>query len=430
MYKRVGKPVIFFTVIIIAVITWLAIFGVAWQNGDTRTVWIAGAQDIRFGIDIKGGIDVTFTPPKGTSVSKSDMDKATKIINTRLDNENILDRDVYTDYTNHHIIVRFPPKAGESSFNPEEEIKQLGSMAQMVFKSADYNNGASIVTGKDVKSSAVKVDSSGSYYVELTLNSSGVKAFDKATKYLHDNNKDLSIYMDNKEIETAGVDAEIDNGQAIIQGGFTAKTAKNLSDLINAGSLPFALQTDNFSTIAPTLGQSALQVMVWAGILAFILICLFMIFYYRLPGFIACIALVGHIAGTLLFISIPHITLTLPGIAGIILSIGMGVDCNVITFERVKEELRLGKTLDGAIDAGFDRSFSAIFDGNVTVIIVGVILWFMGSATVKSFGYTLIVGVIFNFIMGIIASRFMLRSISRFTAFRKNTLYTTRRAEA
>jgi preprotein translocase subunit SecD len=415
VYKRVGKPVIFFTVIVIAVITFFTVVMV---------------KDIRFGIDIKGGIDVTFTPPAGTAVSTNDMNKAIKIINTRLDNQNILDREVIPDYTHKRIIVRFPPKAGEKTFDPEQEIKDLGSMAQLVFKSTSYNNNANIITGKDVKSAAAKVDSTGAYYVELNLYSSGVKAFDAATKALYANKGNLVIFMDNKQIESAGVDAEIDNGSAVIQGGFTASSAKNLADTINAGSLPYALVTNNFSTIAPTLGQSALQVMVWAGLVAFILICLFMIFYYRLPGFIAIIALVGHIAGTLLFIKIPGITLTLPGIAGIILSIGMGVDCNVITFERVKEELRLGKTLDGAIDAGFDRSFSAIFDGNVTVIIVGAILWFMGSATVKSFGYTLMVGVIFNFIMGIIASRIMLRSVSRFHAFRKNTLYTTRRAES
>jgi protein-export membrane protein SecD len=148
-----------------------------------------------------------------------------------------------------------------------------------------------------------------------------------------------------------------------------------------------------------------------------------MILYYRIPGLIACVALCGHIAGTLLCISIPQITLTLPGIAGIILSIGMGVDANVITAERIKEELRLGKTLDGAIDAGFSRSFSAIFDGNITVFIVGILLLILGSASVQSFGYTLIIGVIFNFIMGITFSRLMLKSMSKFRGMRNIFLF-------
>jgi protein-export membrane protein SecD len=149
--------------------------------------------------------------------------------------------------------------------------------------------------------------------------------------------------MDNKRIEHAQVYAEISNGQGQISGGFTAATAQALADKINAGSLPFSLTTNNYSSISPTLGKTALNTMVWAGMVAFILICLFMVIYYRLPGLFACIALVGHLAGTLLAISWPQFTLTLPGIAGVILSIGMGVDCNIITFERIKEELRLGK---------------------------------------------------------------------------------------
>ena len=167
--------------------------------------------------------------------------------------------------------------------------------------------------------------------------------------------------MDSTEITSPTVDSVISSGNAIIQNPasnpMSITDAQNLANSINAGALPFKLVTDNYSTISPTLGASALQVTVMAGIIAFILICLFMILYYRIPGLIACIALCGHVAGTLLCISIPQITLTLPGIAGIILSIGMGVDANVITAERIKEELRLGKTLDGAIDAGFHVAF-------------------------------------------------------------------------
>ena len=203
----------------------------------------------------------------------------------------------------------------------------------------------------------------------------------------------------------------------------TAEETKKLANQINAGSLPFKLVTDNYGTISPTLGQNALRVTIIAGIIAFILVCLFMILYYRLPGVIACIALLGDIAGSLLCISIPQYTLTLPGIAGIILSIGMGVDANIITGERIKEELRVGKTLDGAIDAGFENSFSAIFDGNITVIIVGLLLMIFGSGSVNSFGFTLIIGVIFNFIMGVTVSRLMLKSISKFPALRKNFLF-------
>lgn len=195
--------------------------------------------------------------------------------------------------------------------------------------------------------------------------------------------------------------------------------------------------------------------MVLAGIIAFSIVSLFMIFYYRLPGFVAVIALIGQVAGSLAAISgyfsfIPSFTLTLPGMAGIVLSIGMGVDANVITNERIKEEIRSGRTIDGAIARGSSDSFWAIFDGNITVMIVAIILmgvfgppsglwatilspilrWFPASTTgaIYSFGYTLFVGIIFNFLMGMTASRLMLRSVARFKFLRKPWLLGGERA--
>jgi protein-export SecD/SecF family membrane protein len=422
VYQRVGKPVIFFTVIIIAAIAYLAMFGIAFKQGDTRNVIIAGAQDIRKGIDLNGGVDVTFTPATTAHITQSDLQKAETIINSRLDNLNVLDREVYLG-SNNTIIVRFPWKSDEKNFDPESAIQELGSMAQLEFKCTTFNSGNTFLTGKDVDKASVQVEN-GDYEVALSLKSAGVKKFADGTQNAYTNQSQIVIYMDGKQISSAGVDnGAITGGQATISGGFTADQAKSLAQQINAGSLPFSLKTDNYSTISPTLGKNALSVMLMAGLVAAILIGLFMILYYRLPGFIACIALVGHVAGTVLMVTMFHITLTLPGIAGIILSIGMGVDCNIITAERIKEELRNGKTLDGSIDSGFKRSFSAIFDGNVTVFIVGAILYFLGSATVKSFGYTLVWGVVFNLVMGMVASRLMLKSISKFKFAHNRVLY-------
>jgi preprotein translocase subunit SecD len=431
VFKHVGKPVVFFTIIIIAALTCLTYFGIVTTSGDTRNVWVAGIHDIRWGIDINGGVNVTFTPAAGAKKTAENMTKAKNMIASRLDNLAITDRVLTVDSKN-NIIVQIPWQASDKTHDPEAVIKELGSMAQLVFKSDEYNSGADIITGSDVKSASVGTDSGNgnAYIVSLKLNDSGISKFGAATKDLYAKyqssnqaNGWLDIYMDGKRIEHAQVEGEIPGGDCQISGGFTADSAQALADKINAGSLPFSLTTNNYESISPTLGKTALNVMLLAGLVAFILICLFMMVYYRLPGFIACIALIGHVAGTVLAISWPGFTLTLPGMAGIILSIGMGVDCNIITFERIKEELRNGKTLDGAIDSGFERSFTAIFDGNVTVVIVGIILWAMGSASVKSFGYTLVWGVVFNFVMGIIASRIMLKSVSRFPSFRKNGLY-------
>ena len=193
------------------------------------------------------------------------------------------------------------------------------------------------------------------------------------------------------------------------------------------------------------MGTGALDVMVYAGIAAFILICLFMVIKYRLPGFVAVFALTLQVACQLLALSVPQFTLTLPGIAAVILSIGMGVDANVIAAERIRDEFKKGKTIDGAIDSGFKNSLSAIIDGNVTIIIVALVL--MGAfgtpdsflakifsplmslfgtqitGSIYSFGYTLLVGTIFNLIMGVWASKLMLKSVSQFSFLRKPWLY-------
>lgn len=421
-------------VVIIAIITYLSVAGYSYSYGDNTVSVIKGAQEMRFGIDIRGGVDVTFRPPTNYKATHAEMDAATAVLRTRLDSKHITDSEIYTDYRNQRIIVRFPWRSDQKNQDPESAIQELGAMAELSFKAPD---NTVIMTGKDVQSAKAEYSQQDNQYlVLLTLKNSGKSKFTDAVKKYYQ--KTLSIYMDNTVISSPTMNIDPSTltgqlGQATIEGSssnpFTATSAQALADKINAGALPFALETDNYQTISPQLGQDALQVMLMAGVVAAILIVLFMLIYYRLPGFVACIALTGHVAGTLLAISIPQFSLTLPGIAGIILSIGMGVDCNIITAERIKEELRFGKTLDGAVDAGFQRSFAAIFDGNVTVVIVGLILYFLGSASVKSFGYTLVVGVVFNFLMGIIASRLMLKSISRFGFARKDVLYNGRAAK-
>lgn len=417
-----GKPVIFILVIVIAAISVLAVFGIGFSSGDTSTSIIKGAQDIRFGIDIKGGVDVVFTPPAGTAVTEDQMRGAVERLNQRLDDLKISDREVWPDYKSNRIEIRFPWQSGTTTQDPEEAIKELGSMAQLSFKDAD---GKVLLTGSDVAKAEAQPDQeNGQYCVSLTFSKEGTTKFADATKA--NIGKAISIYMDDKLVSSPTVQSEITSGAAVINTpttGMPVDEAKTLANKINAGSLPFALVTENYTTISATLGQNALHVMVLAGLIALLLVCVFMVLYYRLPGFIACFALIGQVAGSILAISIPQFTLTLPGIAGMILSIGMGVDCNIITAERIKEELRVGKTLDGAIDAGFENSFSAIFDGNITVVIVGVLLMILGSGSIQSFGYTLIIGVVFNFIMGMTVSRLMLKSVSKYPGVRKNWLF-------
>ncbi len=460
--KRVGKPVFFIVFGVILILAYTAIFGIKTTYGDTTTTYIKGGNDIRWGIDIRGGVDVTFTPPEGFDASNEQMAAAEAIIKQRLVAQNITDSEVYTDYNKDRIIVRFPWKEGESDFDPEQAIKELGETALLTFREGvDVDDAGKptgttaeniILTGEDVDSAQAGFsgENGTEVVVQLKLKESGVQKFSEATERLSKSNGIISIWMDDTLISYPQVNAHIKDGNAVISGNFTIDTAKELADKINGGALPFQLVTSNYSTINPTLGIGAKDAMVVAGIVAFVLVCLFMILVYRLPGVIACIALLGQLVGSIAAVSgyfgnFPSFTLTLPGIAGIILSIGMGVDANVITSERIKEEINIGKTIDGAIDIGFKRGFSAIFDGNITVIIVAIILmgafgpsdslfaqlltpvFFMfGASTagsIYSFGYTLLVGVITNFIFGVTASRLLLKSISKFKFARKPWLY-------
>lgn len=460
---RKGSKATFF--VVFALILFLAgtsFFGFSTKFGDVTKVYIKGADDIRWGIDIRGGVDVTFTPPEGFDATDAQMLAAESVIKQRLVTQNITDYEVYTDTAKDRIIVRFPWKDDAASKNPEEAISELGETALLTFREEANVDAAGMPTGvtlekvvlegKDVKSATAVINSQTSNpEIALELTSEGAAKFGEATSRMI--GKQISIWMDNTMISQPVVQSAITDGNAVISGGsvpFTAAEATELANKINGGALPFKLVTENYSSISATLGVNAKNSMVLAGLIGFILICLFMTFYYRLPGLVASIALLGQVAGFIISVSgyfefIPSFTLTLPGIAGIILSLGMGVDANVITSERIKEEIRTGKTIEGSIDLGYERGFSAIFDGNVTVVIVAVILmgsfgpptsiwaklltpiFFMfGPSTtgaIYSFGYTLLMGVIFNFIMGVTASRLMLRSLSKFKGLRKPWLY-------
>lgn len=454
--KRKGILPFFVVVILILALTYTAFFGVKNYYGDTEQVYFKGANDIRWGIDIRGGVEAVFSPDKeGIKITDGDIDAAKTILETRLVNQNITDYEIYADKANQQIIVRFPWAADESDFDAAAAVQELGETALLKFcKNEDAESV--ILTGSDVKSATPdyqinQTDGSRQYVVKLELKASGKEKFSAATK--EQLKKTISIWMDDTMISAPTVNEQITDGVAIITlGGGGADEAKDLADKINAGSLPFALTVDDskLQVISPTLGNDALRVMIIAGSVAFALVCLLMIARYRLNGFVAAIALLGQLAGSIACISgyfsgVESFTLTIPGIAGIILSIGVGVDCNVIAAERIRDEFEKGKTVDGAIDSGYKNALSAIIDGNVTIVIVSIVL--MGAfgtpdsllaqifsplmslfgtsitGSIYSFGYTLLVGVVFNLIMGVLASRIMIKSISKAKPFRNPALY-------
>ena len=450
MNKR-GKSWQFVVVALLIILFSLsALLGFSYQYGDTKTTYIKGAGDIRFGIDIRGGVDVTFMPADDMDATDEQMAAARTVIEDRLVGLGITDYEDYVDYNKDRIIVRFPWKSDETDFDPQQAIDEIGTTAEMVFRKGSTADGEEILTGDDVQSATAGYDQTQGYVVQLSFTSAGTEKFSAATTELAPDNGVISIWLDDENISTATVQSAITDGNAIITGDFTQEEVTTLANQINSGALPFALSAESYSTISPTLGTRSLEVMVLAGIIAFIAVALIMVIRYRLPGTIAVLSLFGQVAATLAVVSgyfpvFSGSTLTLPGIAGIILGIGMGVDANVITSERIREELGKKKTLDGAIANGLKMGLTPIIDGNVTIVIVAAILmgafgptdgfwatvfspvfrWFGASTagTVYSFGFTLLTSVLLNFIFGVFATRVMIRGASRFKALRSPWLY-------
>ena len=446
-------------VLLIAVFVYTAFFGVYAKYGDTTTTYIKGAKDIRFGVDIKGGVNVTFVPSDGYDATEEQLEAAQLVIENRLVALNVTDYELYVDNNSDSLILEFPWQSGETDFDPEAAIDEIGTTAYLTFREGSSADGELILDGSMIESAAaqygpVTSGEASEYFVSLKFTDDGAKAFGDATTRLAASKGTISIWLDDENVSTATVNTAITDGSAIITSSasnpFTQEQVVKMARQINSGALPFALTVDSYSTVSPSLGENSLSAMVLAGLIAFALIVVFMTILYRLPGFLACVALAGQVAATLAFVSgyfpvFESFTMTLPGIAGIILAIGMGVDANVITAERIKEELKNGKSLDGALKSGFARGLTPIIDGNVTIVIVAIVL--MGAfgpsdglfakalhfvffafgpstaGTIYAFGYTLLTGVLLNFVFGVFATRVMIRGAASIKALRNPWLY-------
>lgn len=468
--KRIGKPWAVILAIVILVFSYLSFFGVYGSWGDEQKAYIRGAKDIRWGTDIQGGVSVTFGP-QNVEATDEQMNTLKDILGERLVTKNITDFELYLDEDNDRVILSFPWKDGEAQ-DPQETINELSASTEVMFfdgapdavyasevngeityYDSSYNKLTLSVSGEHVESAAVMVDQeTAEYCVQLNLTDEGAEIFAEATNRQY--GKQISIWLNTNDgfqmLSAPVVNNVISNGEAIISGNFDANSANELATSINDGALPFKLDVIDYDIIDATLGKDSLKAMLIAGIVAFVLIAAFMVIKYRLPGVVACFALLGQVACTIaivsgFFPSINSFTLTIPGIAGIILSVGMQVDANIITAERIKEELAKGKSLDGALDSGTSESVSAIVDGNITNMIVAIILmgvfgptttiWskilspflaMFGPATtgsIYSFGCTMLAGALLNIVFGLFFTKVMLKSMSKFSIFRKKSLY-------
>ena len=268
------------------------------------------------------------------------------------------------------------------------------------------------LTGRYLKTASVQFDqNTGSAYVALTFNDDGANLFDQITK--NNIGKPLAIFLDGAPISSPTIQSEISGGQAVITGNFTPAAAKNLADSLSYGALPVPIHLISSELIGPSLGASAMQAGVFAGLVGFLVVALFLIFWYRLPGLVAVIALSLYVAVTLFVFKVLHVTLSSAAIAGFIISIGMAVDANVLIFERIKEELRGGRTVADGITSGFSRAWLSIRDSNISSIITAVILFFIfADSFVRGFAITFLLGVLISMLSAILVSRLFLRSVA------------------
>ena len=408
--------------LVIALLCCTAVFGLTVGPIQIPNV-LDEENGIRRGLDLVGGSSITFEAqlPDGynTSNLQSDMNSVQAMMTKRLDSLG------YTEATvelvgDTRIKVDIPAIS-----DPQEAVEVLGATAQLQFLNAD---GEVILGGSDIKSASAgygKVSQTSvaeEHYVNVEFTDEAAEKWTEATKLAaqaEDGENYIKIVMDDETLSSPSVSSEyaetgITGGGCIISGNFDADSARTLAEQINIGQLPFTLEEVSMSAVGPSLGEKALSTSLMAGAIGILLVMIFMIVMYRVPGFIASIALLFYTALDAVILTVAHVNLSLPGIAGIILSIGMAVDANVIIFERIKDELRNGKTVRAAIDSGFSRAWTAIIDSNITTIIAAVVLYFFGSGTVVGFAITFGIGVVLSMFTAVTVTRFLLRRIVDF----------------
>ena len=384
-------------------------------------------EGVRLGLDLVGGSIITYEAmveeEMDADTLDANMNAVESMLRSRLDQLELFEATIYRA-GDKRITVEIP-----SITNPEEAVQKLGSTAKLQFLDADGNL---VIEGKEVeKSEALNgaVDQTGilQNYVKLTLNSDAAAKFTEATKIAAnaaEGKNYIDIQLDGESISMPHVEKKyketgVTDGTVIITGGFTPEDANWLANVIAAGQLPFELEEVELRSVGAQLGMRALETSIQAGLIGVLLVMVFMIIVYRLPGIVASISLTFYTVIVLICLSALKVNFSLPGIAGIILSIGMAVDANVVIFERIKEELKIGKTIKASIDSGFDRAFGAILDSNVTTMIAAVVLYFFGTGTIKGFALTLGLGIIVSMFTALTVTHFLL---NRMVDFKLNNL--------
>lgn len=408
--KAVINLIIFF--LLLAGGIYMAIAGVG-QNESGKTA------NVPLGLDLQGGLSVTYEIQDEKPTS-DEINATVDKLQRRVDAYSS-EGEVYQE-GNDRITVEIP--LNTEKVDAHDVLDELGQPGQLLFLDSEnytiwqqnQNNGTNdayeaVLTGSDIKNAQAGVDDSGTvkdYVVQLQFTDEGAQKF--ATATAANIGKPIYIIYDGAVASAPTVQSAITDGNAVINKISSYDEAESLASTIKIGALPLELKQIQYNIVGAKLGQKAVSTSLIAGAIGFGLICILMIILYRFPGFIASLALTGYVVLMLLILSIRHITLTLSGIAGIILSIGMAVDANVIIFTRIREEISAGNSVRAAVKAGFSKALSAILDGNITTLIATVVLMILGSGSIKGFAVTLMLGIVLSMFTALFVTKMLLNS--------------------
>src|SRR4051794_11546693 len=396
------------------------------QTGESRTL------ETKLGLDLRGGLRIEYQvlPAEGKTPTRDDLGVMQQIIRNRIDKSGVAEPQVVSQ-GNDRIIVEMPGVQNADQIRNlvgttgRLDFVPLGTTQMTQGQTVDLKQYPPLFSGDQVAAASVGTDQAGGRTVDFTLRDQGKDLFaDYTAKNV---GKYFAIVLDGQVISAPVIQSSIPNGQVQIEsggiGGYPQAEAQNLVTILQFGQLPFPIQELANTTVSPTLGELFLQQSLLAGVIAILMVIVFMVVHYRLPGVVASGALIYYaICVYALFRLIP-VTLTLAGFAGFVLSVGMAVDANILIFERTKEELRVGKSLPAAVEAGFNRAWNSILDSNVSSLITATILFVFGSSVIRGFGLVLILGVLVSMFTAITVTRTVLRFVVERDSWRKAWLY-------
>lgn len=384
-------------VVLLAVVAAVTIFAIPFVQ-----------KEVNLGLDLQGGVYVLLRAKDSERAQVTDeaMRGTIEVLRNRIDELGVLEPIIQREGDD-----RIRIEVADAEQDPEAVLALIGKTALLEFRD---ENGETAITGANLVNARANFGPHGRPVVQLEFDSEGTEIFAELTAVAAEKRITIPIVLDGQIISNPGVDKKvgaITTGRAVIENIGTIEEASRIAGLLRSGALPLELEQLEVNTVGPSLGRDSLIRSLYAGAFGLLLVVIFMVFFYKLPGLVATVALNIYLILVMVTIIGINAVLTLPGIAGLILTIGMAVDANVIIFERIKEEIRNGKTLRSGVDSGFKRALTTILDSNITTLIVGFILFAFGTGPVKGFAVTLIIGVLVSILTAVFVTRYILKLV-------------------